>query len=147
MYYRYAAAIGTLLVSLFPITMAVHNYEGVFHLTKVLNAKNEEVLVPEGDFKVRMQPGQQANQYDMNIKVGNSMGASATVSGSDDDVKDAVAIGGVRSTMMMPPKEIFEVEMALSDILPSARLIYLAENNSLLVIEGSKGTIKCTRSL
>jgi hypothetical protein len=158
MFFRYATAIGTCLlvfVHHFPIAIAVpnSNYEGVYRLTKVLDANMEEVPVPNGDFTVRMQPGAQANQYNVNIKLGNLMGASATVSdlttsdGTVDNVqKDAIAISGVRSTMMMPFKELYKVEMALSTILPAAKLIHLETEDTLLVIEGPKGTIQCTRS-
>lgn len=125
-------------------TMAVSNYEGVYRLTKVLDVDMIEIPIPEGDFTIRMKPGNVANQYDLGIKLGNSMGTVVTVSDSDDGEKDAVAIGGVRSTMMMPPEKVFKLEVALSDMLPAATLIHLEDDN-LLVIEGPKGTVQGTR--
>jgi hypothetical protein len=142
----YFATTISILVSLLTSTMAVSNYEGVYSLTKVLDANMGEIPIPSGDFKVRMQAGKVANQYDMGVKLGNMMGSSVTVTDSDVSNKDAVTISGMRSTMMMPPENIFKVEVALSDILPAANLIHLEDNDNLLVIEGPKGTVQCTRN-
>lgn len=141
MYFQSAIAV---FLSLLVSAMAVSNYEGEYRLIKVIDTEMGDIPVPKGEFKIQMQPGKIANQYDMSIKLGNSLGTSVTVSDyADDAKKDAVTIGGVRSTMMMPPENIFRVEVALTNMLPAATLIFL--ENDLLAIEGPKGTIMCTR--
>jgi META domain len=123
--------------------MVLQRFEGIYHLSKLLDADKGEIPVPRSDFKIQMQPGKESNQFMFRIKIGNSMGASVTVSDSNDGNTRAVSITALRSTRMMPPKELFRVECALSDILPAANLIHLEDN--VLIIEGPKGEMQCTR--
>lgn len=128
--------------------MAVQNYEGLYFLTKVFDEKLGEIPIPAGDFILRMDPSKtDVNQYNLGIKLGNSMGASAKVSELDDESssEDAITIGGVRSTMMMPPPEIFRVETAMSDLLPAATTIAL--ESDVLTLKSSKGIIQATRKI
>jgi heat shock protein HslJ len=86
--------------------------------------------------------------YDMGIKVGNSMGGSATVTPSTNQSEDdKIAIGRLRSTMMMPPPELYRVEVTLSDLLPSATNIQIQEDNGLLTIKGPEGMVQATRQV
>jgi META domain len=129
-------------------TMAAQNYEGSYRLTKVIDENMGEIPIPTGDFIFRMNPSNaDANQYNLGIKLGNSMGASATVSDLDNEnsSEDTISIRGVRSTMMMPPPEIFRIETAMSDLLPSVTTINL--ENDVLTLKGSKGIIEATRKV
>jgi META domain len=128
--------------------MAVQNYEGMYRLTKVFDEKMGEIPIPEGDFVLRMDPSKpDVNQYNLGIKLGNSMGTSAIVSELDNESssEDAISISGVRSTMMMPPPEIFKVETAMSDLLPAVTTIALVDD--VLTLKGSKGIIQATRKV
>ena len=125
--------------------MAVRNYEGLYRLTEVISNNMGEIPLPSGDFILRMDPSKtEVNQYNLGIKLGNRMGSLATVSELDNDsIEDAISISGVRSTMMMPPPEIFRVETAMSDLLPAVTTVLL--ENDILTLKGSKGVIQATR--
>ena len=128
-------------------TMAVNsNYEGLYKLTSLYDSETGEVALPEKEITVRFQPGND-HQYALGIKVGNSMGSTVTVSDSSEPDRDAVSVGPVRSTMMMPPQEQFAVEKVLSRILPAMEFLHLENGNDLLVMDGSKGSMRCSRSL
>jgi hypothetical protein len=129
-------------------SMAVNNYEGLYRLSQLFDDEMGEIPLPDKEFKVKMEPDAKAgvpNSYNMGLLLGNSMGGSVIVSESDVDGKDAVKIGSLRSTMMMPPEDVFTIEMALRDTLPASTLIHLERNDELLVIEGPKGKMICTR--
>ena len=128
-------------------TMAVNsNYEGLYKLTSLYDTETGEVALPEKEITVRFQPGND-HQYALGIKVGNSMGSTVTLSDSSEPDRDAVSVGPVRSTMMMPPQDQFAVEKVLSRILPAMEFLHLENGNDLLVMEGSKGSMRCSRSL
>ena len=127
-------------------TMAVNsNYEGLYKLTSLYDTETGEVALPENEITVRFQPGLD-HQYAIGIKVGNSMGSTITVSDSSEPDRDAVSVGPVRSTMMMPPQEQYAVEKALSKILPAMEFLHLERGDDMLVMEGSKGSMQCLRS-
>jgi META domain len=136
-----------IIASLLAKSMALRNYEGLYQLTKVIDDIVGEIPLPDGEYTIRIVPAKGVvNQYDISIKLGNSMGASAVVSDSDNgSLEDAVSISGVRSTMMMPPPELFKVEVAISDVLPAATSIDLEGN--LLLIKGSKGSLQASRKI
>jgi len=128
--------------------MAVNNYEGLYRLSQLFDDQMGEMSLPDKEFKVKMDLDAKAavpNIYNMGLILGNSMGALVTVSDSNEDDKDAVKIGPLRSTMMMPPEDVFKIEMALRDILPASTFIHLEQNDDMLVIEGPKGKMHCTR--
>ena len=128
-------------------TMAVNsNYEGLYKLTSLYDSETGEVALPEKEITVRFQPGND-HQYALGIKVGNSMGSTVTLSDSSEPDRDAVSVGPVRSTMMMPPQDQYAVEKVLSRILPAMEFLHLENGNDLLVMDGSKGSMRCSRSL
>ena len=138
-------AIFTLLIT---TIMALNsNYEGLYQLTNLYDSETGQVTLPERVITVRFQPGQPGtHEYAVGIKVGNSMGCTATVSESSEEDRDAVSMGPVRSTMIMPPPEQYAVEKALSKMLPKMEYIHLEEADERLVLEGSGGTMQCVRS-
>lgn len=137
-----------------------NNYDGLFRFTKIVDATMGDVPIPNDDtagthqctMQIRPSTASSSstsimkNDYDIGIKIGNSMGASATIIPATTQVTDdAITIGGLRSTMMMPPPELYRIEMALSDILPSATNIRI--ENDVLTIKGSKGSVQATRQV
>jgi heat shock protein HslJ len=132
-------------------TVSTHHYEGLYRLTHIVDTTVGEVPIPsDGTYTIQMRPSTTGlNQYDIGIKIGNSMGGSATITPStttNQDMEDAITIGGLRSTMMMPPPELYRIEVALSDLLPSATSIQI-ENDIVLTIKGSKGSVQATRQV
>jgi hypothetical protein len=136
-----------IIASLLAKSIALRKYEGFYQLTKVIDHIVGEIPLPDGEYTVRIEPAKGVvNQYDISIKLGNNMGASAVVFDLDNgSLEDAVSISGVRSTMMMPPHELFKVEVAISDVLPAATSIDLEGN--LLLIKGSKGSLQASRKI
>lgn len=129
---------------------SAQSYDGLYRLTKIVDTTIGEVPIPnDGIYTIQMRPATSSdifNQYNIGIKVGNSMGGSATITPTSNyDNKDEVSIGGLRSTMMMPPPELYRIEVALSDLLPSATTIKLEDD--VLTIKGSKGSVQAIRQV
>jgi len=135
------AVLATIIASV----MAVNsNYEGSYKLTQLYDSETGEVPIPK-EFVVRFRPGPAANRYQVGFKIGNSMGGTVIVSESSEDSRDAVKVGPVRSTMMMPAADVYEVEKALTKMLPDMEFIRLENSDDLLVMEGPKGSMRCAR--
>lgn len=120
-------------------------YGGTYRFTKIYDTTVGEVPIPnDGIYTIQMSPSSTiVNQYDIGIKVGNSMGGSATITPSaNHGVEDQISIGGLRSTMMMPPPELYRIEVALSDLLPSSTTIQMEDD--VLTINGTKGCVQAT---
>lgn len=125
--------------------MAVmNNYEGSYKLTQVYDSESGEVPIPK-EFKVRFRLGPAANRYQVGFNIGNSMGGTVIVSESAEAGRDAVRVGPVRSTMMMPAADDYAVEKAITKTLPDMEFIRLEGSGDLLVMEGPKGTMRFER--
>lgn len=131
---------------------SAQSYDGLYRLTKIVDTTIGEVPIPnDGIYTIQMRPSTTgssdiANQYNIGIKVGNSMGGSATITPTAKNCgEDEVSIGGIRSTMMMPPPELYRIEVALSDLLPSATTIKMEDD--VLTIKGTKGSVQATRQV
>jgi META domain len=131
---------------------AVGLYDGLYILTSIVDLEiGSEIPIPnDSECTIRMQHSTtgDVNQYDIGVKVGNSMGGSATVTPSlesDTNNKAGISISGLRSTMMMPPPELYRIEVALSYLLPNAETIEIKEN--ILTIKGSRGSVQASRKV
>ena len=136
-----------------------HNYDGLYRFTKIVVEKTAvggDIPIPNDDIctiQIRRSSSDtdttsinHPKYYDIGIKIGNSMGGSATITPStcDNPEYDEITMSGLRSTMMMPPPELYRIEMALSDLLPSVTNIQI-KDDSVLTIQGPKGRIEATR--
>merc|ERR1712157_71978 len=68
--------------------------------------------------------------YSFGIKIGNNLRTSVTMITSvenNDSQEKTIEVGPVMSTMMMPPRELFDLEMFLSDALPKSDRLELKE--------------------
>jgi len=142
--------LGSLLFALvLSATMALStNYEGTYRLTKLYDSEAGEITLPRPNFQVRFVPAAGDNQYQLNIKLGNSLGGTATVSESSEAGRDAFSVGPMRSTRMMAPPEINAVERAVLKIVPGMETIYFdASAGDVLVLEGPTGSMQCQKSL
>jgi hypothetical protein len=125
-------------------------YEGTYRLYKVIDtaAENGECTLPLGDFRVQIKRNE--NDYDLHIKIGNSLNGQMTIvprtssSGPHSGAHDAVSIRRISSTRMMPPEPLYRLERALLDILPEVEDIYWNDVGQL-VWEGPRGSVLCTR--
>ena len=121
-------------------------YGGTYRFTKIYDSTVGEVPIPsDGVYTIQIRPSSSiVNQYDIGIKVGNSMGGSATITPSGNHgIEDQISIGGLRSTMMMPPPELYRIEVALSNLLPSSTTIQI--DDDVLTINGTKGSVQAAR--
>ena len=122
-------------------------YEGDYLLTELYNENHVAVAIPsDQDFRLSLvsddvtnQQGSMSSSYSFRIKIGNSMGASMTVT---DESNTSVKFGPVVATRMMPPPELFKVENGLFQVLPEASSIKL--NDGVLTLEGAKGGVVFT---
>lgn len=131
-------------------------FAGSYKLVSITDADLAPIAIPDGsDFKLTLKPAADfttSGTYDLQLALGNRLGGRLTLTDEDEATPDsgskqAVRIGPIRSTMMMPPPEIFKLEMALSDILPDAQTIELQPgqggSGALLVLQGAKGKLVC----
>jgi hypothetical protein len=110
------------------------NYVGTYRLTAGVE-NSAPISIPEGDFLLRIDEPSPENQYQFNIKVGNSLGSKLVV--NDDNT---ASVGSVHSTRMLPPPPIFELEKVLSRLLPTTSRINRIE--SKLLIKGSDSALE-----
>ena len=129
-----------------------NKYIGLYRFTKIVDTTEGEVPIPNDDGSttctLQISTGNNnLNQYDIGIKIGNSMGGSATITPTTNQgiIDDVITIGGLRSTMMMPPPELYRIEVALSKLLPSATNIQIED--FVLTIVGSKGSVQAIRQV
>ena len=121
--------------------------DSVFVLRKVISA-GSEIPIP-GNYTATLLPAGNDNlKLDVNIQVFNSMmttinfnGATMTESGAIADV----TFDPVKSTMMMPEPDVYKVEMAIGEILPTVDSVFIEMLQDpmtvTITLEGSGGTI------
>ena len=124
-----------LLVLLSAMAASCVNYAGTYKLSSAFE-NGSPVHIPPGNFLLQVREADTPNVYPFGIKIGNSLGSTFSVSGDDDRT---VAVGLMRSTMMMPPPDMFELEKALSRIMPTLTSIQLEEDH--LVLEGDNAVL------
>jgi heat shock protein HslJ len=108
-------------------------FNGDYKIVEVLDAEGNSINIPsEGSdrFNLHME-STTGNAYQFGLQVGNSLGGRMTIDG------EQVTIGQMRSTMMMPPPEVYKLEMALSSMFPKMTSISLVDGT--LTLEGSGG--------
>jgi hypothetical protein len=115
--------------------MASTSYTGSYRLTGVYESGNK-INIPDGDFLFKMEETEDPNTFSFGIKIGNSLGSSFTVVPGTHKI----SVGMVRSTMMMPPPEIFALEQTLSKILPVVDTISLCDES--LILEGDEAKLE-----
>lgn len=143
----------TFILALFGNTQQVPNtmssgYVGKYRLTAVYDAKQESIFLPSPEYTFEItndETTKSANDYSFGITLGNSMGGSFAVTPAEEsDQSDAVKFSPLFSTAMMPPDDVFAVEMALSAALTDATSIELSDKN-VITIGGEKGKIQGTK--
>lgn len=105
-------------------------------LVEAVNESGTAVTFPENHDIVLHLDTPNETQYQLSLRVGNTLRCSAT-----KDKGDSVKVGPIMSTMMEPPPELREIETFLSSSLPSVTSIDLKEA-SVLVLSGSSSQMK-----
>jgi META domain len=117
---------------------------GKYSLSEVFDAKEEPVQLPVGRFDLQVAPvesdGEQTEsktiRYRYNLKIGNMLGGSFELIRNTNEL---TKMGPMRSTMMMPPQELYALENKLNKMLPAVTQLDLEE--SKLVFKGSEGSV------
>jgi hypothetical protein len=124
------------------IAMAASPFVGSWNLVEIYSENMTPETLPPGSYHFKIQE-QDPEHLQLNIKVGNNLGSSITLlEGSDNNASfQKVRIGGVRSTMMMPPENQFKLETYLSNMLPKITSITIVDDTTL-ILEG-EGKIVC----
>jgi hypothetical protein len=120
------------LFAFIPCLPAAMVYSGDYELVAAYDDKNVAVNIPSDIFQLQME-AMNENEYRFSLKLGNSLGGSMIVDGNTARISD------MYSTMMMPPPSIFELESAISSILPEVNKVGLDINT--LTLEGSQGKV------
>merc|ERR1711862_200586 len=86
--------------------------------------------------------------YNLGIKIGNNLRTRLMITSSGNESQEkTVEVGPVMSTMMMPPRELFDLEMFLSDAFPKTNRLELKEEEEdvtklrLLLLDDSSDQI------
>jgi hypothetical protein len=117
---------------------ALAMYEGKFYLTEVFDSQDEPVQLPLGRFDLEVTPPAESEtrRYKFSLKVGNYFGGSFVVDQNDDT---KIKLGPMRSTMMMPPQDVYALENRLGKMLPACTTIDLQGDK--LEFRGSEGRV------
>jgi hypothetical protein len=112
-------------------------YEGKYLLSEVFDSRDEPVLLPLGRFDLEVSSaGSESDpgRHKFSLHLGNYFGGSFVV---DQNDPKQVKVGPMRSTMMMPPQDVYALENALNKILPACTTIDLQGDK--LELRGSEG--------
>jgi META domain len=117
---------------------------GKYSLSEVFDAKEEPVQLPVGRFDLQVAPVERDGaetesetvRYRYNLKIGNMLGGSFEMTRTTNEL---AKMGPMRSTMMMPPQELYALENRLNKMFPAVTELDLEEGK--LVFKGSEGSI------
>jgi META domain len=117
---------------------------GKYSLSEVFDAKEEPVQLPVGRFDLQVAPVEsdgaetesETIRYRYNLKIGNMLGGSFEMTRTTNVL---TKMGPMRSTMMMPPQELYALENKLNKMFPAVTVLDLEEGK--LVFKGSEGSI------
>lgn len=121
------------------IATAASPLVGSWNLVQIYSENMTPETLPDGSYHFKIQE-QNSEHLQISIKVGNNLSSSVTLGGGESDASQQVTIGGVRSTMMMPPDSQFKLETYLSNMLP--KITSMIRVDDTLILEGD-GKIVC----
>jgi hypothetical protein len=122
-------------------------YIGTYRLSAVYNEAQESVVLPSMDYTFDIKKNEtstSSNAYSFGITLGNLFDGSFIVTSSVDNTPDSVTFNSLSSTKMLPPDDVFAVEVALAAALNDATSIQW-NDTSILEIGGEKGKIVGTK--
>lgn len=133
------------LLLLLPAVAMAGKYAGTYVLQEATNENNEPVHVP-GHFDLVLRSegkdGDEDGSYGMSLRIGNALRARVRISESSAGGPEAIDIGPIMSTMMMPPENLFKLEQFMSHALPEMTTIELGQDGKLtLTSEGSEKVV------
>jgi len=115
--------------------------EGLVDEWKLVEAVNDSgtvVNIPDHrDIVLNLDVGPNENQYDLSMRVGNTLRCHATKEEGGN-----IKVGMVMSTMMEPPPELREIETFLSSNLSNVTSIELKDNTTLILSGGASSGLK-----
>lgn len=115
--------------------MATSPYVGTWHLAELIDAESNPKPLPEGKtFEAHID--EDGENLRLAIKVGNNMRSKISLIGEGTPESQEIKMGGVLSTMMMPPAEVFAVEKFLSKTFPTVTKLELDGDKLTFVGEG-----------
>lgn len=102
------------------------NYTGTYNLVSIYDrSASQEINIPTGTFTLTVQPAgrladpaNSLDPYDLRMRIGNILGTGINVTHSNT-IDQIVDMASIFSTRMLPPPEIFDVEIAIKYILPA----------------------------
>jgi hypothetical protein len=116
-------------------------FAGEWPLVETMDGDNQAVPLPEGTFTFVIEDIDTAS-LQVYIKVGNNMRTKITLEEGESESSKKIRVGGVLSTMMMPAKDLFQLETYLSRTLPKMDVISVQDGT--LTLEGAgEGKIIC----
>ena len=141
----------TTALTLLSHAAAVSPFAGTWLIQEIYDESMEQKSLPDGQYTFAISQAEDEEHLRLGIRVGNSMSSHITLleeaeeeSSSPSTIKQSVQVGGMMSTMMMPPDELFKLEVLLSDIVPQTKTMVLENENHTLTFLGEAGKIVCT---
>jgi hypothetical protein len=135
--------LASVLTLCFTSAMVTADYSGTYRLIAGTDAVRNAITIPPGDFRLEIAATSKQSQYQISIKVGNSMSTFFTVKTPNESsvlsAKESIEVGGVRSTRMLPSPTLAALERVLSNALPAMSTIEVSDGQ--LLLEGDAGDL------
>ena len=113
---------------------------------------DRNTIISASDFTLTIQQVNDTNNWDISAHICNNMSTRITLSTAEsatndmNTVRNVLSRGPVRSTMMMPPPPMDEIERKISTILEAESSSFHVEDASLYLKDANGGVlIKCSR--
>jgi hypothetical protein len=130
----------TKMASAVVIGSDIASFVGEWQLTEIYDSVDSSVpkeLPKEGGpFVLKLSPSDKDPEHSLLAwtKVGNTMRTSIVVLDAD---QGSIKVGSLMSTQMMPPQELFDLEILLSKVLPAMDQMVLSNDGDELVMFGT----------
>ena len=117
------------------------SYGGQYTLTSGFDRYQNAITIPDGDFSLNIEESDSATDYEMQLKVFNTMGTTFNVTGPSgtSSTKEAIEVGEVWSTRMKPPEPLYQLELMMARMLPTMTTIEFILATGELTLEGEEG--------
>eukprot|EP00429_Kryptoperidinium_foliaceum_P020268 CAMPEP_0176033244 /NCGR_PEP_ID=MMETSP0120_2-20121206/16418_1 /TAXON_ID=160619 /ORGANISM="Kryptoperidinium foliaceum, Strain CCMP 1326" /LENGTH=128 /DNA_ID=CAMNT_0017366569 /DNA_START=204 /DNA_END=590 /DNA_ORIENTATION=- len=113
------------------------DFIGKWEIVEALDGEMNPFSLPDGNYFMTLQDAGDGETLSASIKVGNSMRTRIQFTGSSEE-GDTIQVGGLMSTMMMPPAKLFQLEQYFSKTMPKMDLVQkeTVEDETRMVFSG-----------
>lgn len=141
---KYLLLTFAVLSKLFVAMANKETFIGKWKIVEALDEQFQPFALPEGQFFIQLENDKNGDNALMAfIRIGNNMRTKITFGDSTSD-GDSISVGGLMSTMMMPPEPLFRLETYLSNTMPKMTTVQTEDSGDRLILSGL-GKITCEK--